>query len=727
MFDEEKEKSGEEARFDGQEPANEVSSVEDIAETPTTPQPVRPGLSEDEASRRVLDLRHQLEYHNYRYYVQDDPEVTDAEYDALYRELKALEEQFPELISADSPTQRVSIGNAVSEFPKVVHEVPMLSLSNVFSPQNLAEWNERAVKYLDRRFDFDYTVEPKIDGLSVALLYENGVLVRGATRGDGIIGDDITPNLKTIKSIPWKLQYRNGSAEPVPTRLEVRGEVYMPIAAFEKLNRELAEKGEKLFANPRNSAAGSLRQKDSSITAKRPLNIFIYTLAQLEGGPPIKNQWEALKFFERLGFRVAPDIKLCKDLDEVAEAVLAWLDRRERLDFEIDGAVIKINDFAVEDKLGFVGRDPRWATAYKFPAREAVTRLAGITWTVRRTGTINPLAILEPVSIGGTTVKSATLFNIDMIERLGLKINDPLLVKRAGDVIPNVVKVMEERRTGEETPVELPATCPSCGAPTTRRPDESGSNDPKLYCTNDPYGCPAQMRDWIYYFAAVRGVDGMGEKIAHRFYDEGLVRDFGDLYYLYLKKEQMLALDRFGEKSTDKLLNQIEESKQQPLDNLLMALGIPHVGVKSAEMLANHFHSLANLQAAGVEAIAAIKGMGRVAALSIVAFFANENNRRVVQKIIEAGVRTADPIEEESGARKPLAGKTFVLTGNLVNYARKQAEELLKRRGATIGSSVSKNTDYVIAGPEAGSKLNKAQQLGITILDEEAFTRLVAD
>ncbi len=708
-----------------QQPGVDDTSVNEIANTPTTPQPVRSDLTEDEASRRVLDLRHQIEYHNYRYYVQDDPEVTDAEFDALYRELKALEEKFPELITPDSPTQRVSIGNAVTEFPKVVHEVPMLSLSNVFSPQGLAEWHERAVKFLDRRFEFEYTVEPKIDGLSVALLYENGVLVRGATRGDGITGDDITPNIKTIRSIPQKLKYRDGSDEPIPTRLEVRGEVYMPIAAFEKLNRELAGKGEKLFANPRNSAAGSLRQKDSGITAKRPLNVFIYTLAQMVGGPDLKTQWEALKFFERLGFRVAPDIKLCKDLEEVAVAVTNWIDRRERLDFEIDGSVIKINEFAVEDRLGFVGRDPRWATAYKFPAREAVTRLTGITWTVRRTGTINPLAMLEPVSIGGTTVKSATLFNIDMIERLGLKINDPLLVKRAGDVIPNVVKVMEERRTGQETPVELPVICPSCGAPTTRRPDESGSNDPKLYCTNDSYNCPAQMKDWIYFFAAVRGVDGMGERIAHRFYDEGFLRDYGDLYSL--KREQLLALDRFGDKSTDKLLKQIDDSKQKPLANLLMALGIPHVGVKSAEMLANHFHSLANLEAADAEGIAAIKGMGQVAAQSIVEFFGKEKNHEVLKKIIEAGVRTADPIEEESVARKPLAGKTFVLTGNLVNYGRKQAEELLKRRGATIGSSVSKNTDYVIAGAEAGSKLNKAEKLGISILGEEAFTRLVED
>ncbi|MBN9388477.1 MAG: NAD-dependent DNA ligase LigA [Chloroflexi bacterium] len=702
----------------------DTGSVGEIAETPTNPQPIPENITEDQANQRILDLRHQIEYHNYRYYILDDPEVTDAEFDALFRELKALETRFPELITPESPTQRVSVGGVVSEFPKVVHEVPMLSLSNVFSPEGLGEWNERALKYLDKRFDFEYTVEPKIDGLSVSLLYENGVLVRGATRGDGITGDDITPNLKTIKSIPWNLKYRDGSDDPIPTRLEVRGEVYMPISSFEKLNKELAEKGEKLFANPRNSAAGSLRQKDASITAKRPLNVFIYTLAQMDGGPDLKTQWEALKFFERLGFRVAPDIKLCQDLQTVSNAVQNWIDRRDKLDFEIDGSVIKINDFATEDRLGFVGRDPRWATAYKFPAREAVTRLLGITWTVRRTGTINPLAVLEPVSIGGTTVKSATLFNIDMIERLGLRINDPLLVKRAGDVIPNVVKVMDERRTGEETPIELPATCPSCGAPTTRRPDEDGTNDPKLYCTNDPYHCPFQMKDWIFFFSAVRGVDGMGERIAHRFYDEGFLKDYGDLYYL--DREKLLALDRFGEKSTDKLLKQIEDSKQKPLDNLLMALGIPHVGVKSAEMLANHFHSLANLEAADVEAIASIKGMGRVAAQSIVEFFQNENNQAVLKKVKEAGVRTEDPIEEDGGP-KPLAGKTFVLTGNLVNYGRKQAEELLKRRGATIGSSVSKNTDYVIAGAEAGSKLTKAQQLGINILDEDAFTRLLQD
>ena len=700
------------------------TSVSEIATTPTKPVAADESLNAEEAARRVLDLRHQIEYHNYRYYILDDPQVTDAEFDALYRELRRLEEKFPELITPDSPTQRVSVGGAISEFPKVKHEVPMLSLSNVFSPEELQEWGARAIKYLDRQQDFEYTVEPKIDGLSVALLYENGVLVRGATRGDGVIGDEITLNLKTIKSIPWKLRQTEG--EELPSLLEVRGEVYMPIGAFEKLNRELAEKGEKLFANPRNSAAGSLRQKDPSITARRPLNVYLYTMAQKKGGPEIKTQWEALRYFERLGFRVAPDIKLCQTEEEAVAAVQAWIAKRDRLDFEIDGSVIKINDFATEDKLGFVGRDPRWATAYKFPPREAVTILNNIDWrSIRRTGSINPLAILEPINIGGITVKSATLFNVDMIERLGLKIGDPVLIKRAGDVIPNLVKVMEERRTGQETPVVLPTVCPACGAKTTRREDEEGNKDPKVYCTNTPYNCPGQMRDWIAYFAAVRGVDGMGERIAHRFYDEGLMRDYGDLYYL--KKEDMMKLDRLGEKVADKLLNQIEASKGQSLDNLLMALGIPHVGYKAAEMLANHFHSLENLIAADEEAIANIKGMGQVAARNIVQFFANEQNKAVLDKLIKAEVRTADPVVEDIGGAKALAGKTFVLTGSLVNYGRKQAEDLLKRRGATIGSSVSKNTDYVVAGADSGSKLTKAQQLGVQVLSEEEFSRLVEE
>ncbi len=721
---EQNDKTPEHKQAEREQEAQIETGVEQVAATPTVAVSDPAGLSPDEAERRVLDLRHQIEYHNYRYYVLDDPQVTDAEFDALFRELRELEERFPELVSPDSPTQRVSVGGAVSEFPKVRHEVPMLSLSNVFSPKELAEWNERAIKYLDRRQDFQYTVEPKIDGLSVALLYEEGVLVRGATRGDGVTGDDITANLKTIKSIPKKL--RNDDGAEVPSLLEIRGEVYIPIRAFERLNQELADRGEKLFANPRNSAAGSLRQKDPGITAQRPLNAYFYTLAQKRGGPEIKTQFEALKYFERLGFRVAPDIRLCQTQEEATEAVQSWLDRRDRLDFEIDGAVIKINDFATEEKLGFIGRDPRWATAYKFPAREAVTILNNIEWRyIRRTGSINPLANLEPVNIGGITVKTATLFNVDMIERLGLRIKDPVLVKRAGDVIPNVVKVMEERRTGQETPVVLPTHCPACGAPTTRREDEAGEKDPKLFCSNSPYKCPGQMRDWIFFFAAVRGVDGMGEKIAHRLYDEGMMRDYGDLYYL--EAEKLLTLDRFGTKLTDKLLSQIEASKERPLDNLLMALGIPQVGEKSAEMLANHFHSLDNLIAADEDAIAGIKNMGRVAARSIVKFFADPDNQRVLAKIRAAGVRTADPIEEEAGSKRPLAGKTFVLTGSLLNYGRKQAEDLLKRRGATIGTSISKNTDFLVAGAEAGSKLTKAQGLGVVILDEAAFEKLLED
>ncbi len=669
----------------------------------------------NEVQQRIEDLRHQIEYHNYRYYVRDDPQVTDAEYDALYRELRQLEQEHPEFITPDSPTQRVGVG-VVTDFAKVVHEVPMLSLSNVFSAQELEEWNNRATKFLGSKAAFEYTVEPKIDGLSVALVYENGVLVRGATRGDGIAGDDVTPNIKTIKSVPLRLHKIDN--EEMPELLEVRGEVYMAKSAFDKLNQELAGKGEKLFANPRNSAAGSLRQKDPSITQKRPLNIFVYTLAQKKGGPEIKNQWEALQYFQKLGFRVAPDIKLCQTLEEVEDRVRNWLDRRMSLDFEIDGSVVKINDFGIEEKLGFVGRDPRWATAYKFPPLEAVTRLNKIDWRyIRRTGSINPLAMLEPVDIGGITVKTATLFNLDLIEKLGLRIGDPVLVKRAGDVIPNVVKVMEERRTGEETPFEYPKTCPSCGAPTTRLEEGGGG---KLYCTNDAYHCPAQMKDWIAFFAAQMGIEGLGERNAHRFYDENLLKDFADLYYL--TKEQLLSLERVGTKLADNLLGEIDSSKQNPLRQLLTALGIPQVGTKAAEMLASQFRTLDALIAADVETITDIKGMGKVAAASIVKFFQNEANRAVIQKLKQAGVNTIEP---ERGGKKTLAGKTFVLTGNLVNYTRSYAEELLKNKGATVGSSISKNTDFLVVGDKAGTKLTKAQQLGITILNEEDFKALL--
>ena len=669
-----------------------------------------------QVQQQIDELRHQIEYHNYRYYVLDDPLMTDAEYDTMFWELKALEDEHPEMITPESPTQRVGAG-AVTDFTKVVHEAPMLSLSNVFSAGELEEWHRRATKFLGGPVsNYEYTVEPKIDGLSVALVYENGLLVRGATRGDGIAGDDITSNLKTIKSVPLRLHKIEG--EEIPSLIEIRGEVYMPKAAFDKLNQELAQKGQKLFANPRNSAAGSLRQKDPSITQKRPLNIFVYTLARMQGGPEIKTQWEALKYFEKLGFRVAPGIVLCNTLEEVEQQVRGWLERRLGLDFEIDGAVVKINDFATEEKLGYVGRDPRWATAYKFPPLEAITRLAAIQWTnIRRTGSINPLAILEPVDIGGITVKSATLFNLDLIEEMGLKIGDPVLVKRAGDVIPNVVKVMEERRTGEEKPFEYPRFCPSCEAPTTRCEEGGGG---KLYCTNDPYHCPAQMKDWIAFFAAQMGIEGLGERNAHRFYDEGLLKDYADLYYL--DKERMTSLERVGNRMADNLLSEIETSKQNPLRQLLTALGIPQIGIKAAEMLASQFQSLDNLMTTDLDSIDDIKGIGKVAASSIISFFENESNRAIIEKLKTARVNTLEP---ERAGKKTLVGQTFVLTGNMVNYTRNYAEELLKARGATVGSTVSKNTTCLVVGDKAGSKLTKAQQLGIRILNEDEFKALI--
>jgi DNA ligase (NAD+) len=671
-----------------------------------------------DVEKRILELRHEIEMHNYNYYVLDNPTVSDAEYDTLFRELRKLEEAHPEYVSPESPTQRVGASIMQTDFAKVRHPVPMLSLGNVLSEKELQDWDSRARKFLGGNPQFEYTVEPKIDGLAVALTYEDGLLLRGATRGDGVIGEDITANLKTIKSIPLRL--REVPGKPLPKLIEIRGEVYMSIKAFEKLNQELANKGEKLFANPRNSAAGSLRQKDPSITATRPLSIYVYTLGYVEGDFEIKTQWEALEYFRELGFRTAPNLCLCKSLAEVEKEVQGWLNRRDSLDFEIDGAVVKLNDFATQDRLGYVGRDPRWATAYKFPAREGTTILKDIILTVRRTGGINPKAVLEPVQIGGITVQNATLFNEDEIRRIGIKLGDWVVVKRAGDVIPNIVKVIEEKRTGQERDFQMPKFCPSCNAPTKRDPEFA-----ILYCTNSPYNCPDQIRDWITYFAAMMGIEGMGEKICHRFYNEGLIKDFADIYSL--KRGQLTALERFGERLVDKLLAQVEGSKQRPLSALIAAIGIRNVGVKAAETLAGHFKSLDKLRKATVEEITEIKDMGEVAAKSIVTFFADPLNQLVIDKLVAAGINTQVQEDPDDNGAKPLAGKTFVITGSLLNFTRQEAEEMLKRKGATVGSSVSKNTHYLVAGEKAGSKLTKAQELGVKVISEEELTALLSN
>jgi DNA ligase (NAD+) len=671
-----------------------------------------------EVEKRILELRHEIEMHNYNYHVLDNPIISDAEFDALFRELRKLEEAHPEYISPESPTQRVGGSVMQTDFAKVRHPVPMLSLSNVLTEEELNAWDTRARKFLGGNLQFEYTVEPKIDGLAVALTYENGVLIRGATRGDGIIGEDITANLKTIKSIPLRLREIPG--KPMPKLIEIRGEVYISIKAFEKLNQELGNKGEKLFANPRNGAAGSLRQKDPNITATRPLSIYVYTLGYIQEGPEIKTQWEALEYFQALGFRIAKDIKLCQSLKEVDSAVLSWLNGRDSLEFEIDGAVVKLNDFATQERLGYVGRDPRWATAYKFPAREGTTVLKDIILTVRRTGGINPKAVLEPVQIGGITVQNATLFNEDEIRRLGLKLGDWVVVKRAGDVIPNIVKVIEEKRTGQERDFAMPKFCPSCNAPTNRDPEFA-----IVYCTNSPYNCPDQIRDWITYFAAMMGIEGMGEKICHRFYNEGLIRDYADIYSL--KKEQLTALERFGERLADKLLAQVQASKQRPLSTLLAAIGIRNVGVKAAETLARHFKRLDNLRNATLEEITEIKDMGEVAAKSIMTFFADPLNKAVIDKLVAAGINTEQQEDPDSGGAKPLAGQTFVITGTLLNFTRQAAEEMLKRKGATVGSSISKNTHYLVAGEKAGSKLTKAQELGIKIISEAELSALLSN
>ena len=685
-------------------------------------------LNPTDAAQRMEQLRHEIEYHNYRYHVLNDPVITDTDYDRLFRQLKDLEDAHPELTRPDSPTQQVGTGATGTAgagqalFPKVTHPYPMLSLSNVFSAGELEEWADRAAKFIGTTANsFDYVVEPKIDGLSIALTYDNGMLVRGVTRGDGIVGDDVTPNIKTIKDVPFKL--RGVAGQPMPARIEIRGEIYIPLRAFDKLNAEMLEQGEKLFVNPRNAAAGALRQKDPKITAKRPLSIFVYTIGYVEGDakPHVATQQAALEYMRALGFPTAldlarPTVRVCKTLQEAEDAVREWETHRDGLSFEIDGAVIKINDIATEQKLGYSGRDPRWATAYKFPAREGITKLLGVTITVRRTGKLNPLAILEPIALGGVEVSRATLFNEDMIAKLDLRIGDSVVVKRAGDVIPNIVKVIEEKRTGVEYPFEMPKNCPSCGAPTRR-------DGPILYCTNDIHDCPDQMKDWIAYFASkgVMNIERMGEKLAHRLYDVGLVRDPGDLYSL--TADQLRTLDRFGEKSVQNLLDAIEASKDRPLKSLLKGLSIPHVGDENAEIVARHFGNLDALIAADQESIAEIKNVGPVAAENINRFFADTRNQAILAKLRVAGLRTEDAPQQHGAL--PLLGKSYVLTGTLGTMTRPQAEEALKALGATVGSSVSKNTNFLVAGESAGSKLTKATQLGITILSEDDLITLL--
>jgi DNA ligase (NAD+) len=661
-----------------------------------------------DAQQRVEELRAQINHHNYRYFVLDDPEISDAEFDAMMRELRTLEAEHPELQDPDSPTQRVG-SEPVAAFGAVQHRVSLLSLANAFTADELRAWHRRTSALAERE-DFKMVAEPKIDGLAVALVYENGRLAQGATRGNGSVGEDITQNLRTLKSIPLTI------ARGAPPRFEVRGEVYMSKAGFERLNAERAEQGLPLFANPRNSAAGSLRQLDPRITAGRPLDIWMYQLGWVEDGVQLLSHWDSLEWMKSLGFRINPYVKLFDDLETVIEYTATWTEKRETLDYEIDGVVIKVNELGLQRQLGTVGREPRWAVAYKFPPTQATTVLRDIQINVGRTGSLNPFAVLEPVRVGGVIVKLATLHNEDDINRKDIRIGDTVIVQRAGDVIPQVVAPVANRRTGKERRFKTPKKCPVCGGDVVRPEGEAMS-----YCTNK--ACPAQMLRWIEHFAGAMEIDGLGEQRVRTFVQNGLIADPGDIYSI--TKDQLTSLDKFADKSAEALLASIEGSKQRPLMQLISALGIRHVGWEVADQVAGHFGSLDALMDASVDDISAIPGIGPKIAQSIRAYFDEERNVAIVEKLKAAGVRTVG--EKQAAREGPLSGVNFVLTGGLENFTRDQAERRIKSLGGNVTSSVSKKTNYVVAGESPGSKLAKATELGVDVLDEAGFIKLVGE
>ncbi len=662
-----------------------------------------------EARLAAEELRSQVNYHDYLYFVKDTPEISDAEYDELMRRLRAIEEHYPELITPDSPTQRVS-GRPVEAFGVVQHREPLLSLANAFNFEALKAWHKR-VGGLAVVESLDMVVEPKIDGLAVALVYEGGRFVQGATRGDGTRGENISENLRTIRSIPMQLR-----AAGVPARFEVRGEVYMSKAAFERLNSQRADRGEPLFANPRNAAAGSVRQLDPRVTASRRLDIWVYMLGWTEDGRRPATHWETLQWLSGLGFRINPHTARFQELDDIHRHYQQWIEKRHELEYEIDGLVVKIDRLDLQSRLGSVGREPRWAIAYKFPPIQATTKLLDIAINVGRTGSLNPYAALEPVQVGGVIVKQATLHNEDDVHRKDIRIGDTVIVQRAGDVIPQVVGPVAAKRTGKEREFAMPKRCPACGGEVVRPAGEAMS-----YCSN--IACPAQMFRWITHFAG-RGamdIDGLGEQWAAVLMDRGLVQDPADLFSL--TRGQLLDLDRMGPVLADKILANIAAAKRRPLSCLLFALGIRHVGFEIAGVLAARFGSLDAVAAASREDLQSIPAIGPRIAESVHSYFRGKRQRKVIEKLKRAGVNmTQEPAAPPAG---PLAGQSFVITGTLASMPRSQAEAKLRALGAQTGDSVTRKTSVLVAGEGPGSKLQKAQEYGTNIIDEQELLRLL--
>lgn len=656
-------------------------------------------------------LRREIRHNEYLYYVLDAPEITDAEYDRMMVRLRELEARYPDSIPADSPTQRVG-GRASSQFTEVRHLEPLLSLGNVFSAEELRAFDERVRSGLPAGSKVEYVMEPKIDGLACSLIYENGKLVRAATRGDGVVGENVTANVRTIRSIPLTLKVPDG--ETVPELLDVRGEVYMPRQAFMRLNEQRAERGESEFANPRNAAAGSLRQLDPQVTASRSLSFFAYYLVG-EGAQPKHS--ESLALLAHYGFKVSENYKVVENIDEAIKYIGDFNELRQGLSYDTDGAVIKVNDVYQQRILGATGKDPRWATAYKYPPEQAETTLEDIDWRVGRTGVLTPTAVLTPVKLSGSVISRATLHNEDFIRAKDIRIGDRVVINKAGEIIPEVLRVVVEKRTGDGKEVEIPSVCPECGWRVERQGEEAA-----IRCTN-PH-CPALGREGLIHFVSrdAMNIDGCGPSVINALLDAGLVRDAADLYSL--RKDDLLKLERMGEKSADNLLAALAESKKNELDKLLFALGIRHVGAKVARILATEFGSMEKLQQAQPEELAQIRDIGDKIAESVVTWLNVPANIDLVERLAAAGLTMTftPPASQEDN---PFFGKTLVFTGTMPTLGRAEAKTMAQDVGAKVSGSVSKKTDYVIAGAEAGSKLEKAQQLGVTVIDEAEFLRLL--
>ena len=658
------------------------------------------------AQKRIEELINLINYHNEKYYNQDSPEIEDFEYDNLMKELIKLEEENPELKRNDSPSNRVG-GKPLDKFEQVVHKIPMLSLSNAYSWEDLKDFDSRVREAVGS--DVEYVVEFKIDGLSVGLNYNNGIFESGATRGNGIVGENITKNLMTIKNIPLNIDEKG--------ELTVRGEVYISKKDFEEINKIQEEQDQPLYANPRNLAAGSLRQLDSKLTAKRPLDIFIFNLEDINS-KQFKTHSESLEYLKQLGFHVSPEFKVFKTMDEIIEYIKYWTEHREDLGFGIDGMVIKVNNLAQREQMGYTAKSPRWAIAYKFPAERKETKLLDIVVEVGRTGTITPTAVLEPIRLAGTTVSRATLHNEDYINEKDIKINDTVLVQKAGDIIPQVVEVIKEKRTGEEIEFKMPEECPVCGEPTVRLEGEAA-----VKCIN--ISCPAQIRRGIIHFASreAMDIDGLGESIITLLLKQDLIKDISDLYYL--KKEQISVLERMGDKSATNLINAINKSKENDLWRFINGLGIKLIGTKAAKILASEFKDLDKLMNATESELINLEEFGQTMADSVVEFFKEEKNISVIEKLKEAGVNTKLIESDDADIPKIFEKMKIVLTGTLPTLKRNDAKEMIEKRGGKATSSVSKSTSFVLAGEEAGSKLTKANDLGIKVIDEEKFLQLI--